>query len=569
MYLQKIPEKKSGRTLLTVVRSVWKNGKPSKQMVKRIGYVDEFTHLYDDPIQHFQDVVKEMTRQEKEAKAKITLTFTAGEALVPDDGQRKNIGYMVLSQLYEQLEIPRFMANRQRNLKIEFSLNAVLKLLVFSRTLFPTSKKQTYEFKDRYFEAFDFSHDDVYRSLSLLNRYADALKVFLHQQVCEKYGRRTDLVFYDVTNYYFEIEEQDDLRRKGVSKEHRPNPIVQMGLLMDAQGLPVTYELFSGNTNDCETLMPILHQVRETYDLERLIVVADRGLNTSNNIGMALAAGDGYIYGQSVLKASADLKAFCLDERGYRPYGSEDAGFKIKSRVTPKTIRVENVDGRLVDVSVDEKQVVFYSRKYAERARAMRQEAIDKALKLMNTSGQAALKASYGARKYAKGVEMDPETGELLETGTRYYLDEDKIREEALYDGYYAVVTSELDMPDPDVMNHYRGLWKIEESFRITKSELKARPIYVQRADHINAHFLTCFIALLLTRLVHVRTKNAFPVGQLLDAMRRANGTLLKDGYYVFDFYNDALKTLGEAFNIPFHQKFLNQTVIRTLKKPR
>ena len=569
MYLQKVPAKKSGRTLLMAVRSVWKNGKAVKQTVKRFGYVDEFTNVYDDPIAHFQEVVKEMTRLEKEAKTKMTLDIFKGEELQPSFGLRKNIGYMPLSQLYETLEIPRFLANRQRNLKVRYSLNSILKILVFSRILFPASKKKTFEQRERFFEIMDFSLDDVYRSLGLLHRYANDLKVFLHEQVTAKYGRKTDLVYYDVTNYYFEIDQQDALRKKGVSKEHRPNPIVQMGLLMDSEGLPVTYELFSGNTNDCETLMPLLQDVRQQYNIGRFIVVADKGLNTSNNTAMALAKGDGYIYAQSILKANAELKAFCLDEDGYQHLGSPEAGFKYKSRIAPRTLRIENAEGKMVSVNVDEKQVLFYSEKYAKRAREQRQEVINKALNLIASPSKAAAAASYGASKYIKGIDYDKATGEILKTAEYVYLDEKKIEEEAQFDGYYALVTSELDMPEQEVIEHYRGLWKIEESFRLTKSDLEARPVYVSLEEHINAHFLTCFIALLFTRLIQLKTNHQFPAGQLLEALRNANGTLLNDNIYAFDFYNDCLKTLGETFQIPFQYKYLNKSEINKMKKPR
>ena len=551
------------------VRSVWKNGKAVKQTVKRFGYVDEFTNVYDDPIAHFQEVVKEMTRLEKEAKTKMTLDIFKGEELQPSFGLRKNIGYMPLSQLYETLEIPRFLANRQRNLKVRYSLNSILKILVFSRILFPASKKKTFEQRERFFEIMDFSLDYVYRILGLLHRYANDLKVFLHEQVTAKYGRKTDLVYYDVTNYYFEIDQQDALRKKGVSKEHRPNPIVQMGLLMDSEGLPVTYELFSGNTNDCETLMPLLQDVRQQYNIGRFIVVADKGLNTSNNTAMALAKGDGYIYAQSILKANAELKAFCLDEDGYQHLGSPEAGFKYKSRIAPRTLRIENAEGKMVSVDIDEKQVLFYSEKYAKRAREQRQEVINKALNLIASPSKAAAAASYGASKYIKGIDYDKATGEILKTAEYVYLDEKKIEEEAQFDGYYALVTSELDMPEQEVIEHYRGLWKIEESFRLTKSDLEARPVYVSLEEHINAHFLTCFIALLFTRLIQLKTNHQFPAGQLLEALRNANGTLLNDNIYAFDFYNDCLKTLGETFQIPFQYKYLNKSEINKMKKPR
>lgn len=338
---------------------------------------------------------------------------------------------------------------------------------------------------------------------------------------------------------------------RGFCKEHRPNPIVQMGLLMDSEGLPVTYELFSGNTNDCETLMPLLQDVRQQYNIGRFIVVADKGLNTSNNTAMALAKGDGYIYAQSILKANAELKAFCLDEDGYQHLGSPEAGFKYRIRHRAQNITHRKCRGKMVSVDIDEKQVLFYSEKYAKQAREQRQEVINKALNLIASPSKAAAAASYGASKYIKGIDYDKATGEILKTAEYVYLDEKKIEEEAQFDGYYALVTSELDMPEQEVIEHYRGLWKIEESFRLTKSDLEARPVYVSLEEHINAHFLTCFIALLFTRLIQLKTNHQFPAGQLLEALRNANGTLLNDNIYAFDFYNDCLKTLGETFQNP------------------
>jgi len=567
MYLQKIPEKKSGRTYLTIVRSVWKNGRSHKRTVKSLGYVDELEKVYPDPIAHFTKVVKEMSEKEKTAKTELTMTFAVGETMDFDANNRKNIGYMPFSHLYRELKIDAFFRNRQRSLNVDFKLDHIFRLLIFGRLVFPGSKKKTYERRETLFEKSAFSLDDVYRSLPLFHKYASDLKAFLHKRVRDLYGRKTDLVYYDVTNYYFEIDEPDDLRKKGVCKEFRPNPIVQMGLLMDQQGLPVTYELFSGNTNDCETLMPVLYDVRKQFDIGRFVVVADRGLNTSNNTGMALAKGDGYIYGQSILKATREMKAFCLNPEGYRRYGESESGFKVKSRLNPRTLRVENIHGKMVEVPVDEKQVFFYSEKYAKRARAQRQETLDKAAALIQSPARYFLASQYGAMKYVKGLDYDKKTGEILTTGKALILDEEKIGKEAQYDGYYAIVTSELDMPDAQVIEHYRGLWQIEESFRLTKSELEARPVYVSKKDHINAHFLTCFVALLFLRLIQLKTKHAYPAGQLLEALRRANGTRLQDGYFLFDYYSKPLECLGKAFNLRFDRRLLNKNDINKMKK--
>ena len=572
MYLRQLPKNQNGKTLLVLTRSVRDGKRTIKQTVEQLGFLEDLTGTgpgqYKDPIAYFKEYARLKTLEENERKQQVTLTYQANEPIAQSTANRKNIGYLPLSKLYAELEIPQFMANRQRNLNISYNLDSIFRLLVFSRVLFPDSKKQTYEQRARFFERFNFSLDDVYRSLSLFHQYADDLKAFMHKRVCERYNRQTDLVFYDVTNYYFEIEQPDELRKRGVSKEHRPNPIVQMGLLMDQKGLPVSYELFSGNTNDCETLMPVLHKVRQDFDIGRFIVVADRGLNTSNNTAMALAKGDGYIYGQSILKASEAMKAYCLEEDGYTGYQDSESGFKIKSRIMPRTIHLENKAGNMVAVTIDEKQIFFYSEKYAKRTRAKRQEALDKAVKLIAFPSKYLSAAQQGVKKYIQGLQVDSETGEILNTQQALFLDEEKIAQEAQYDGYYAVVTSELDMPDAKVMDHYKGLWQIEESFCLTKSDLEARPVYVSTKDHINAHFLTCFVALLLLRLVQLKTHHAYPAGQLLHAMRQMNGTLLPNKEYIFDYYSDVVNALGNAFDIDLNRRFLNKKEISMMRKP-
>jgi len=224
---------------------------------------------------------------------------------------------------------------------------------------------------------------------------------FVNDRIKLQYGRDTRLVYYDVTNYYFEIDEQDELRKKGVSKEHRPNPIVQMGLFMDTNGIPITFDLFPGNTNDCLTYRPILSRIQKEYELGKVIVVADKGMNTGDNIYYTLSAKDGYVFSMSVRGADKELKSYVLNEDGYEWYGNE---YKRKSRLYPRTIKVTSSSGRKLNKTVDEKQVVFYSEKYAKRAKAERAAAIEKAIDLIKNPGKYTRSTSYGAASYVKNI---------------------------------------------------------------------------------------------------------------------------------------------------------------------
>lgn len=567
VFLQTIPEKRSGRTLLTFVESYKdkQTGKIRQRTVEKIGYLDEFTDFYPDPKSHFKEVAKQKTANKKAANEPVHMSLSMDQPLDPTTMNRKSIGCMPLSRLYGELGLEMFLNNRQRNFKVAFRLNAIFKLLVYGRILFPGSKKQTYEQKGTLFERLDFSLDDVYNSLTIYHKLADSIKLHLHERVRAEYGRDTELVYYDVTNYYFETEKPDRMRRKGVSKEHRPNPIVQMGLLMDSQGIPVTYELFSGNTNDCETLMPVLRKVRDQYQVGRFIVVADRGLNTSNNTGMALIKGDGYVYGQSILKGTRELKSFALTEDGYLAYENNGSRFKVKSRIAPRMLRLENTQGQITQARIEEKQVFYYSEKYAQRAKAKRQEALDKAARLIAGGSRETL--SFGAAKYIKGIRYDEETGEILNAGGHLMLDEERIREEEKYDGYYAVVSSESNKSDTEIMNIYHGLWRIEDSFRMTKTDLEARPVYVSREDHINAHFLTCFVALLMLRLLQKKTNHSFSSGELVKTMRNMNCTLLQDDTFVCDYRTPAVQAIEKTFAIDCSRKFMRRKDIMAMRK--
>lgn len=380
----------------------------------------------------------------------------------------------------------------------------------------------------------------------------------MNDRIRENYGRDTSLIYYDVTNYYFESDGQDDFKRKGVSKEHRPNPIVQMGLFMDNNGIPITYELFPGNTNDCLTYRPNFGRIKKQFDLGRVISVADKGMTTGDNIWYTThtPSKDGYVFSMSVRGADKKLKDFVLEQDGYAWLGTQ---YKRKSRRYPRTIHVTTADGRKMDRTVDEKQVVFWSEKYEKRARAERAAALAKAADLVENPGFYNKATSYGAAKYVKKVDFDKDTGEILTASSVLEIDEETIRQEELFDGYYVLLTSEMELPDDKVIDIYRGLWRIEESFKVTKSELEARPVYVWTRAHIEAHFLICFIALTIARILEFKTGRKYSIGKLLGSLSKAQCTLLQHNYYLFDYYDEVLKDIGDASGIDFSRR------IRTL----
>ena len=559
MYLKQT-KTRNGRIYLSITDGYYdKAQKTSRSVtVESIGYLDELVKIYDDPIAHFQKKVEQLKEEKKARKAPINFTFYDTDRLCVGDDLRKNFGYAALSKIYHELEIDKFLINRQRHSKEEYDANTIMKMLVYSRILAPASKKASYNNREWFFEKTDYSLDDVYRCLGFFNKHKENLQVWMNDRIKEKYGRDTSLIYYDVTNYYFETDNQTDFLRKGVSKEHRPNPIVQIGLFMDNNALPITYELFAGNTNDCLTYRPNFGRIKKQFDLGRVITVADKAMCTGDNIWYTIntPTKDGYVFSMSVRGATKELKDFVLDETGYVWMGSE---YKRKSRNYPRTIKVTGVSGKKLEKQVDEKQVVFWSEKYAKRAKAEREAVLAKAKDLTIHPGNYTRATSYGAAKYVKKVDFDKETGEILTSSSELDINEELIREEELLDGYYVLVTSEMDEPDEKIIDMYRGLWKIEESFKLTKSELEARPVYVWTQEHIEAHFLTCFVALTLTRILEMKLENKYSSGRIIESLTKSECSLLQQNYYHFDYYDEVLKDIGKVTGIDFSKR------IRTL----
>lgn len=559
MHLKKAKQR-NGRIYLSITDSYYdKQKKVSRsKTIESIGYLDELEKLYDDPIAHFTKRVEQLREEKKSKQAPINFTFYDSDRLCSGDNLRKNFGYIALSKIYHELEIDRFLINRQRHTKEEYDANTIMKMLVYSRILAPASKKASFDNREHFFEKTNYSLNDVYRCLDFLNKQKNSLQVWMNERIKEKYSRDTSLIYYDVTNYYFETEEQNDFLRKGVSKEHRPNPIVQMGLFMDSNSIPITYELFPGNTNDCLTYRPNFGRIKKQFDLGRVITVADKAMTTGDNIWYTIntPTKDGYVFSMSIRGADKSMKEYVLDDEGYVWLGNE---YKRKSRRYPRTIHVTTASGKKMDKQVDEKQVVFWSEKYAKRAKAEREAALAKARELAAHPGNYTRSTSYGAAKYIKKIEYDKYTGEILTASSVLDINEDLILEEEALDGYYVLVTSEMEESDDKIIDMYRGLWRIEESFKITKSELEARPVYVWTREHIEAHFLTCFVALTISRILEMKLEYKYSTARIIESLSKSECSLLQQNYYIFDYYDEVLKDIGTVTGIDFSKR------IRTL----
>jgi transposase len=551
-------KRKDGRVYLSAARGYRdRQGKARSITVKSFGYLDELAKEHTDPLAWCKKQTEILGNAWADEQRDIVCTFKPGQMLAPKSDGTKNLGYVALSSIYSRLGLESFFNNRQRHKNLTFSLNSIVRLLIFERILHPRSRKASFEHKDLYFDTFDFSLDHIYRSLTHIASYKDALMRHLDTTIRAHYGRDTSLLYYDVTNYYFEIDGEDRLRKRGASKEHRPNPIVQMGLFMDRDGLPLSYDLWPGNAHDSQTLLPSLKKWKEKLSADKVVVVADRGINTFVNALACQLSGNGYLFGQTVRGADKNLKGYALDSEGYRKHKD---GTRTKSRLYPKHMTYTAADGTTKSENIDQKQVVFYSPEYDRRAKYERERALNKAHDLIACPHKYTQATSVGAARYVKGISFNKVTGEITD-GCALSFDEDKLVKQERFDGFYAIVTSELDMSDKEIVDAYRGLWEIEESFRITKSDLNTRPVFVSRHEHIQAHFLICFIALTLLRLLEKETDEKYSPARLIESLGKLNLTHLQENLWQAHYRDEVSDHIGKSLGIDFNQE------IRTLKE--
>ena len=579
MYLKKNHNKLTGRTHLSMVQGYRdkEKGYTRTKTVENFGYLDELQKLYEDPIAHLTELIEQRNHEQKQLNVEYSITLKHGQKLELGKTNRKNLGYVVIMRLFYELGLDIFLKNRRnRDTKIKCPTNIIMKMLVISKILNPGSKKRAYEEMGRYFD-FEkenaFSLIDVYRSLSHFATLEKDIQLLIHDRISKNYGRKLDLIYYDVTNYYFEIYEEDELRKKGICKAGKRNPVVQMGLSMDSEGLPISYEIFPGNESEKLHLRPAVFELRDKYVDSRVIAVADSAQNTGNNIFYLDSGKQGYVFSQSIRGADKEFKSYVVDENGYEWSGND---YKRKSRTIRREIQVdfERKDGTLYKkkVFVDQRQIVFWSEKYAVRARAKREAAILKAKKIADNPAAYTRATSYGALKYVKNVEVDKKTGEIKTSKGKPLLDYDVIREDEKYDGYYAIVTNLFDKgknrgkyADGQIIDIYKGLWRIEDSFRVTKSDLDARPVRLSRDDRIKAHFLICFIALVIVRIIQKKTDYLYSPAILIDTMNKISCSYEDENLYLFDYRSTVSDALGEAFGIDFTNMRLNRGEIKKI----
>lgn len=522
-----------------VIRSIRRAGKNSSEIVEKLGtekYIKE-TYGVDDAEAWARAYVNRLNEEEKSKNHKVLIPFDTATRILPHKQNSFNAGYLFLQKIYYQLGLPGICRKIKKNHSFEYDLDSILSRLVYGRILFPSSKLSCLEQSKDLIEQPNFELQHIYRALSVLAEESDFVQAQLYKNSKKILKRSTGVLFYDCTNYFFEIEEESGLRQYGPSKEHRPNPIVQMGLFMDKSGIPLAFCINKGNQNEQQSLKPLEQQIMKDFELSKFVVCTDAGLSSEANRKFNNYGERSFITTQSVKKLKSDLKKWALAPTGWRLEDSEEIYDISKLEDTPENQKkvfykqkwIEGWDKER-DIAFDQNLIVTFSLKYKAYEESIRNRQIERAKKALEKPACIDRHSQTDAKRFITKTNITTD-GEIAEHKV-YELNEDVIREESRYDGFYAVCTNLDDDPwEIARINHDR--WEIEESFRIMKSEFSARPVYLQRDDRIEAHFLTCFTALLIYRILEKQLGENFTCNEIIETLKKMNLTAVPDGSYI------------------------------------
>jgi hypothetical protein len=510
VFIRTIKSKGTGKHYVYRAESyVDQNGKNQQRLIERVGILEEMQA--EEP--GVMERLRAETRQTN-AERRARVVSIPADLDAPNDGAVPvNTGCQVPAAVLAQLGAVRAVRIAARGARVDAA--KAFRLLVLGHIVFHGSKLRTIRRQAELFGVAGMSQDGVYRALKHIARAAGAVQDAVHKNVTGKWGREATLAFYDVTNYHFTSDVEMSPRRKGCSKQHQVTPIVQMGLFMDAAGIPVCYKLFDGNVPDCVTLEPILAEVKARFGLTRIVVVGDKAMNSGHNTCVLAGAGDGWIFSKSARGASKKAKEWLLDAAGW----VTDPATGVRSKSKTETRWVKDHDGNRRMVT--EKIVARYSPVYAARDAHTRAKMVAKAEAMI--ADPAAWRASNkkGSKKYVQEVSVDQATGEVRGAELPVLvLDAGRLARDAELDGLYMICTSETGMPDQEISARYHELWQIEENFRVSKTDLKARPVFVWTPESIEAHFLICFTALAVVRVLERATGGRLCPAAVLGAVR-------------------------------------------------
>lgn len=552
----KVTKSKNAASLY-VIKSIYdpKTQSNTSKIVEKLGTEAELRDKLNgqDPYEWAKAYIKKLNQKEKEEKRDVLVKFNQSKMIDKDNQVTFNGGYLFLQHLYHQLGIHKICKDIFLRHKFTFDLDSILSRLIYGRVLFPSSKLNTFEESKRLLEQPNFELQHVYRALGVIAQESDFIQSELYKNSLSVSKRNDRILYYDCTNYFFEIQQEGGIKQYGVSKEHKPNPIVQMGLFMDGDGIPLAFSIQSGNTNEQITLKPLEEQILKDFKLSKFIVCTDAGLSSTDNRRFNNINERAFITTQSVKKLKKHLKEWALNPTGWS-HPSFKGTIDISKFDDDEILHEKYKDHTffkqrwIKEDGLEQKLIITYSLKHRAYQRNIRNRQLERATKLIENNPKSIdKKRSTDYKRFIESTQCTSD-GEIADK-TLYTLDTSAIAKEAMYDGFYAVCTNLEDNPaDIAKINHRR--WEIEECFRIMKSELKARPVFLRRDDRIKAHFTTCFLALVLYRYLEKKVEEKFTPNEIISQMREMNFISIPgEGYvptYTRTGFTDALH---EAFS--------------------
>lgn len=562
--------KSKNATSLYVIKSVYnpKTQSNSSKIVEKLGTEKELREKLNgaDPYEWAKEYIEELNKKEKEEKREVLVKYSPAKQITKNEQRSFNGGYLFIQKIYHELGIHKICKEISSKYKFTFDLDSILSRLIYGRIIYPSSKLATYELSKSFMEQPNFELQHIYRALEIIAKETDFIQSKIYDNSLKICNRNKGILYYDCTNYFFEIEQEDGLKQYGVSKEHRPNPIVQMGLFMDGDGIPLAFCINKGNTNEQVTLKPLEKKIISDFDLSKFIVCTDAGLASNANRKFNDKDDRAFITTQSVKKLKKHLKEWALDRSGWSLENSD------------KTYNLDTLDEQIYhnkifykerwikEDGLEQKLIVSFSLKYKNYQQTIRSRQVERAQKIIDSKSAKLKKCN--ANDYKRFITKDHCTadGEVADKEL-YSINTELIHQEAVYDGFYAVCTN-LEDDTSEIIKINKRRWEIEECFRIMKTEFKARPVYLQRDDRITAHFTTCFISLIIYRLLEKKLGEKYTCSEIISSIKNMNFYEIKDEGYIPTYTrSDFTDDLHDAFGFRTDYQIINTKQIKKIIK--
>ncbi len=616
MYVHAMPIGKEDRSKLVLLQSYkGEDGKKHTRQIEDFGYTDDLEKKFgENYLEHFRKIAEERTAEEKDKGRFISVTLDKYENMAKEYDERneamyyKPLGYAYISKIISVLTLDKFVDNRRKNLDIEYNLTNLMRLYIYKRILDPGSKLDDWENRKQYGNNMEFALNQMYSGLQQLGKWKEPMLEMLNAKMKEKFGRKNGFAFMDGTNVYYEIEDEDGFRMYGKCKEERSLPITQIGLLLDSNAIPMSYDIYPGNTNDCTMLRPAMDRVRTKFNLKNMIYVADKGFYDGKSFADCIMNHDGYVISNSVrgTKIDAKLRKKVLDRKGYHcfdEHGNEqdkyvegETIYMYKTINDPGALNVEDENGKKKKVEGTGRYVIAYwSLYYSLRAKRDRQKSVEKAMEKSHTNSKSKIDNNYGSNGYLKTEVYDKDGKEVEDYTAKVKYNQTKVDEEESMDGFYLIETNlagkgwfdddkpfkegedsrwredwgmlqlNRELKPMDIVDIYGQLWKIEDSFRVLKSNLNIRPVYVYTKESLEGHFLICFLSLLILRLIQRQTGYRHTMNALIDNLRNFGANKTCEGVYSATYYSKVMTDLNQSMNLHFNQRHYSDGDLKKL----